>query len=91
MLDYKELLKTWLVFYLCNNFMYFIDLEMAAVVLQQSLVRGDAQRPMDDAKARENMANLDVPEKTGRLAAVHLRCSTGAAGEVLKQPHIHAK
>lgn len=43
--------------------MYFIVLEMAAV-LQQSLVREDALRPMDDAKARENLENLDVPERT---------------------------
>lgn len=46
--------------------MHFIVHEMAAV-LQQSLVREDALRPMDDAKARENMENLDIPERTSGL------------------------
>lgn len=65
------------VFYLCINFMYFIVLEMAAVVLWQSLVREGAQRPMDDAKARENMDNLHVPESTCGL----LQCILGVLQE----------
>lgn len=47
---------------------------------------------MDVTRAGENTENLDVPERTGGLLKiVHLRCSTGTAREVLKQPHIHAK
>lgn len=47
---------------------------------------------MDAARARENVGNLDVPAGACELLkTVHLRCSTGPAGEVLKQPHIHAK
>lgn len=50
---------------------------MAAVVLQYNLVRKGAWRPMDDAKARENMDNLDVPESTCGL----LQCILGVPQE----------